>query len=158
MKPRYLTRHLGEGIVISPLTHSPLTHTMIHMSDSRTPIAQIGRTRCISFGPSKREASPRYRRSSRSKGECGARMVANVCQLCNRLETTRARPGQPAEGVIQVASRGLHAFCAPPHTLLVLVPYISQSAVPVLQLLLVGSRTVYLGCELPCAASAHQPY
>ena len=73
-------------------------------------------------------------------------MVRNVSQQDNRLETTRARPGQPAEGVIQVASRGLHAFCAPPHTLLVLVPYISQSAVPVLQLLLVGSRTVYLGC------------
>ena len=70
-------------------------------------------------------------------------MLPNVPHLDYRLETTRARPGQPAEGVIQVASRGLHAFCAPPHTLLVLVPYISQSAVPVQQLLCVGSRTVY---------------
>ena len=56
------------------------------------------------------------------------------------LEITRARPGQPAGGVTLVDSRGLHAFCAPPHTLLVLVPYISQSAVPVLQLQVVGSR------------------
>ena len=56
---------------------------------------------------------------SRSKGECSARMVRNVSQQENRLETTRARPGQPAEGVLLVASRGLHAFCAPPHTLLV---------------------------------------
>ena len=67
-------------------------------------------------------------------------MVRNVSQQDNRLETTRARPGQPAEGVILVDSRGLHAFCAPPHTLLVLVPYISQSAVPVQQLLTGGSR------------------
>ena len=70
-------------------------------------------------------------------------MVRNVSQQDNRLETTRARPGQPAEGVILVHSRAEHAFCAPPHTLLVLVPYISQSAVPVLQLLLVGSRIAY---------------
>ena len=67
-------------------------------------------------------------------------MVPNVAQQNNRLETTRARPGQPAEGVILVDSRGLHAFCARPHTLLVLVPYISQSAVPVQQLLCVDSR------------------
>ena len=61
-------------------------------------------------------------------------MVPNVAQLKNRLKTTRARPGQPAEAVLQVASRGVHAFCAPPHTLLVLLPYIFQSAVPVQQL------------------------
>ena len=67
-------------------------------------------------------------------------MLPNVPQQNRRLEITRARPGQPAGGLTLVASRGLHAFCAPPHALLVLVPYISQSAVPVQQLLLVGSR------------------
>ena len=84
-------------------------------------------------------------------------MVTHVSPQSNRLETTRARPGQPAGGLTLVDSRGLHAFCARPHTLLVgsmysriltvqlytycttmivdlLVPYISQSAVPVQQL------------------------
>ena len=61
-------------------------------------------------------------------------MLPNVPQQSNRLETTRARPGQPAGGLTLVDSRGLHAFCARHHTLLVLVPYISQSAVPVQQL------------------------
>ena len=44
-------------------------------------------------------------------------------------------------------SRGLHAFCAHPHTFLLLVPYIFQSAVPVPQLQVhawPASRTVYL--------------
>ena len=61
-------------------------------------------------------------------------MLPNVPQQSNRLETTRARPGQPAGGLTLVDSRGLHAFCARPHTLPVLVPYIFQSAVPVQQL------------------------
>ena len=61
-------------------------------------------------------------------------MLPNVPQQSNRLETTRARPGQPAGGLTLVDSRGLHAFCARAHTLLVLVPYIFQSAVPVQQL------------------------
>ena len=82
-------------------------------------------------------------------------MLPNVPHLDYRLESTRARPGQPAAGVIQVHSRAEHAFCAPPHTLLVLVPYIFQSAVPVLQLLSVASRTVYLCGILYICARVH---
>ena len=61
--------------------------------------------------------------------------------LVELVEITRARPGQPAGGVTLVDSRGLHAFCAPPHTLLVqvLVPYIYFSVrSTVLQLQQVG--------------------
>ena len=63
-------------------------------------------------------------------------MLPNVPQQSNRLESTSARPGQPAEAITLVQSREEHAFCAPAHTLLglVLVPYIFQSAVPVQQL------------------------
>ena len=57
--------------------------------------------------------------SSRSKGECSARMVANVCQFDYRLEITRARPGQPAEGRYSSALACTACILRPP-------PYIAS--------------------------------
>ena len=51
-------------------------------------------------------------------------------------------------------SRALHAFCAPPHTMLVLVPYIFQSAVPVQQLQVARfSYWISWGSERPLISS-----
>ena len=85
-------------------------------------------------------------------------MVPHVSPQSNRLEITRARPGQPAGGVTLVDSRGLHAFCAPPHTSLVLVyhTFLSQLyryssyfwSVLVLQIYLKGIRCY--GPGRPC--------